>query len=409
MGAEKSLRVLCCRELQKSIAESVHKLLSDQIEALGLGAFYEIQQAKIIGKNGTTFSFEGIKNNTTAIKSYEGIDICWVEEANKVSKASWGILIPTIRKTGSEIWLTFNPELKTDYTYVRFVKDPDLKTVTKVSQVDGLTNLAWKESDMSVVVKMTYADNPWFPEDLRGEMEYCKKYDPDEYQTIWEGDTKENLEGAVFAKELRRMRQQKRVCLVPWDGETPVDTFWDLGRRDLTAIWFAQKVAMQYRILGYFEDRGEDIHYYLKYCQAQPFVYGTFVMPHDAAQKRIGEKRSIKEITQKMGYKVHVVPRVNKKVNAINAARVIFPNCWFDEENCTDGLQRLSHYCYEVKDGQFSDEPKHDDNSNGADAFMTMAQYNMGPKEESSVAARLKRAAEAFAQPSFDPQSWMGN
>src|SRR5258708_18969379 len=125
MGQMRTIRVLCCRELQNSITESVHRVLSDHIESMGLGAFYEIQVAKIIGKNGTTFSFEGIKNNHTKIKSYEGIDYCWVEEADKVSKASWGILIPTIRKNGSEIWLTFNPELETDYTFQRFVKHPN--------------------------------------------------------------------------------------------------------------------------------------------------------------------------------------------------------------------------------------------------------------------------------------------
>lgn len=408
MGTERPIRILCCRELQNSIIESVHKLLSDQIEALGLSGFYQIQQNKIIGANGTTFSFEGIKNNTTKIKSYEGIDYCWVEEANKVSKMSWGILIPTVRKLGSEIWLTFNPELDTDYTYTRFVKDPELRRMTAVSQTDALRQLVWHESDTSLVLKMTYADNPWFPEVLRTELEQEKKRDYDSYLNIWEGHTLQNLEGAIFAKELRKAREQGRICLVPWDHETPVDTFWDLGRRDLTAIWFAQRVAMQYRVLHYFEDRGEDIHYYLKYCQSLPYVYGTFFMPHDAAAKRVGEKRTIKQIAQAMGKTVHIVPRTQKKVNAINAARVIFPNCYFDADGCVDGLQRLTHYRYKVTDGQFSEEPLHDDNSNGADAFMTIGQALAGPKEGTGVGAKLKRAAELLRAKDYDPQSWMG-
>ncbi len=386
-----------------SLAESVHKLLSDQIEALGLSEFYDIQVGKILGKNGTSFSFEGIKNNTSKIKSYEAIDYCWLEEADKVSKSSWGILIPTIRKPGSEIIMTFNPSLETDYTYTRFVKDPDLKSLTRIGQ-NGLV-LRWQESEQSVSVKMTWADNPWFPEVLRAEMEGDKRRDYDHYLHVWEGHCLVNLEGAIFAKELRRVREKNQICGVPWDRETPVDTFWDLGRRDLAAIWFAQRVAMQYRILHYFEDRGEDIHYYLKYCQDQPYVYGTFYMPHDAAAKRMGEKRSIKEITQKMGRTVRIIPRPQKKVNAINAARVIFPNCWFDEDGTQDGVQRLSHYTYNIKDGQFSEEPKHDDNSNGADAFMMIGQSlaSEASTTNATIARRLKSAVKDWT-----PESSLG-
>ena len=101
LGTQRPIRVLCCRELQKSISESVHKVLGDQIIALGLEAFYDVEVAKIKGKNGTTFSFEGIKNNATAIKSYEGIDYCWVERGEQsLQKSSWGILTPTIREGG---------------------------------------------------------------------------------------------------------------------------------------------------------------------------------------------------------------------------------------------------------------------------------------------------------------------
>jgi len=98
LGAKKQMRILCAREYQTSIKDSVHKLLCDQIEALGLLGFYEITQATIRGANGTEFAFIGLKNNPTNIKSFEGVDICWVEEAQTVSRLSWNILIPTIRK-----------------------------------------------------------------------------------------------------------------------------------------------------------------------------------------------------------------------------------------------------------------------------------------------------------------------
>jgi phage terminase large subunit len=118
------MRVLCAREFQVSIKDSVHKLLTDQINAMGLDSFYEITQTTIRGKNGSEFFFIGLKNNITNVKSFEGVDICWVEEAQTVSKTSWNVLIPTIRKDGSEIWVTFNPELETDDTYQRFVVTP---------------------------------------------------------------------------------------------------------------------------------------------------------------------------------------------------------------------------------------------------------------------------------------------
>ena len=124
LAARDQLRILCAREYQTSIKDSVHKLLSDQISELGLDGFYEITQASIKGKNGSEFFFVGLKNNVANVKSYEGIDICWVEEAQSVSPNSWNVLVPTIRKSDSEIWISFNPELPTDETWKRFVMNP---------------------------------------------------------------------------------------------------------------------------------------------------------------------------------------------------------------------------------------------------------------------------------------------
>ena len=122
MGAKRPLRVLCTREVQKSIAQSVHQLLRDQIEALGLSGQYEVLTTEIRGKNGTQFFFSGLSDQTAeSLKSFEGVDVCWCEEAQAISKRSWDILIPTIRKDGSEIWVSFNPQLESDETYRRFV------------------------------------------------------------------------------------------------------------------------------------------------------------------------------------------------------------------------------------------------------------------------------------------------
>ena len=138
LGAKSQIRVLCAREYQTSIKDSVHKLLCDQIELMNLQGFYEVTQTAIRGKNGTEFAFVGLKNNVANVKSYEGVDYCWVEEAQTVSRNSWNVLIPTIRKEGSEIWVTFNPELETDETYQRFVvRPPEGAIVQKINWNDN--------------------------------------------------------------------------------------------------------------------------------------------------------------------------------------------------------------------------------------------------------------------------------
>lgn len=373
-GTEQPLRNLCLRELQNSIDESVHRVLSDQVMALNMADFYDVQRTHIYGKNGTSFSYEGIKNNTNKIKSYEGIDRCWVEEANKVSRNSWGIVIPTIRKEDSEIWMTFNPELDTDYTYVRFVKE--------------------KDESNSFVIKMTWRDNPWFPQVLREELDRDKARDYDYYLNVWEGSCVQMLEGAVYARELRKAQEENRICKVPYDRQWPVNTFWDLGRADQTAIWFAQRVGMQNRILGYFSDSMYDITHYLAECQRRGFVYDTMYLPHDARAKRLGSQRTIEEIVRNAGYRVSIVPKLSP-TDGINAVRMIFPNCWFDETECEDGLNALRHYRYRVVDGQLSNDPLHDWASDGADAFRYLAVALRDRRPKVDVGARLAAAAAA--------------
>ena len=174
---ESKIRVLCTRQLQTSIANSVHKLLCDTIDNLGVNDYFEITQSTIRCKNGSEFFFKGIQNNINEIKSIEGIDICWVEEAQSVSQESWDVLIPTIRTEGSEIWVSFNPDREEDATYQMFV----------ATQRDDATS-----------VLVNYTDNPFFPETLRKEMEYCKEVDYGKYEHVWLGKTVINTEAQVF-------------------------------------------------------------------------------------------------------------------------------------------------------------------------------------------------------------------
>ena len=168
LAMQSKVRILCTRQLQTSIKDSVHKLLSDSIAMLGLDKFFDITRDTIRCHNGSEFIFKGIQNNVNEIKSIEGINYCWVEEAQSVSEESWSILIPTIRQEESEIWVTFNPDRDEDATYQRFIKHSPPE---------------------SIIQLVNYYDNAWFPDVLRKEMEYDKEVDYGKYEHVWLGKT----------------------------------------------------------------------------------------------------------------------------------------------------------------------------------------------------------------------------
>lgn len=362
LAAQKPLRVLCARELQTSIKDSVHKLLSDQIDSLGMGGWYEVTQNTIRGPNGSEFFFAGLRSNISQIKSFEGVNICWVEEAQTVSKSSWDVLIPTIREEGSEIWVTFNPELAEDETYQRFVANPP---------------------DNAVVVRIGWQDNPWFPEVLRVEKDSLEKRDPQAFRNVWGGECKSVVEGAVFGIELMLAESEGRITRVPYNMTKPVHRIWDLGWADKVAIWYLQMVGMEYRLIRYMEDDHQTISHYLMESQKFGYVYDTDWMPHDVEQEQLAANgKSIKDIMIAAGCKIRVLPKV-PVAESINAARTIFNTCWFDRENAADGIQCLRHYQYEVDPDtkQRSKQPLHNWASHGADAFRMMGLMVNEPKK----------------------------
>ena len=362
IGARKPTRILCAREFQTSIRDSVHKLLSDQIIAMGLTDFYEITQNAIRGKNGTEFSFVGLKNNVSNIKSYEGCDICWVEEAQTTSKLSWNVLIPTIRKEGSEIWISFNPELETDETYQRFIVNTP---------------------ENSIVQRINWSDNPWFPETLRLEKEALFARDREAYNTVWEGVCRQTVDGAIFAKEMQQAEFEGRITRVPYDPVKPVIAVFDIGWADATAVWFVQFIGMETRLIRYYETTQTTISQILAKMQTFGYVYDTLYLPHDAQNKTLAANgRSIEEIVRAAGYNVRIIDRT-PIVDSINAARTIFPKCYFDRENTHEGLQCLRHYRYDVNPdtGNFSQKPLHDNYSHGADAFRYIGLMINEPKQ----------------------------
>lgn len=182
-GKDKKLLIGCFREVQNSIKDSVHRLLVKKIAKLGFGNFYRVTENSIKGRNGTEFIFKGLRGeeNAEAIKSLEGIDIAWIEEAHTITQGSLDILEPTIRADGSEMIFSWNPKSPLDPIdkMLRPANDDDLPPRT-------------------IVVEVNYEDNPWFPEVLREKMEWDRKRDPDKYQHIWRGGYKRNSESRVF-------------------------------------------------------------------------------------------------------------------------------------------------------------------------------------------------------------------
>ena len=195
LGIQNKELILCTRELQVSIQDSVHRLLASTIANENLSDQYEVLQSVIRHRtNGTEFLFKGLKHNITEIKGFQGVTKVWVEEGENVSNRSWEILIPTIRAENSEIWVSFNTRNLSDPTYQRFVANPQ---------------------EDSIVKRVSYKDNPFFPDVLRKEMEKLKKADPEAYMHIWEGEFDTRRSGAVFAKQIAKAREEGRITRVP--------------------------------------------------------------------------------------------------------------------------------------------------------------------------------------------------
>ena len=182
IAAQRPLRILCAREFQNSISESVHKLLCERISELGMSHLYNTTNNRIVGSNGSEFIFKGVRHNVDSIKSMQSIDILWLEEAQTVSQRSWEILIPTIRKPNSEIWVTYNPENEDDPTHVKFVD----KNGQPLNRPDA------------DIVKVNWYDNPWFPEVLRSEKDYMYEVNPELADHIWGGNCRTNSDAQIF-------------------------------------------------------------------------------------------------------------------------------------------------------------------------------------------------------------------
>ena len=360
-------RILCGREVQKSIRESVHQLLSDQVELLGLGGFYEVLTTEIRGRNGSKFAFTGLSNLTAdSIKSYEGYDGFWGEEARKFTRRSLDILFPTLREDGSEFVFTLNPELDTDEIWVRFIEDTPEDCVT---------------------IECSYHNNPWFPKVLERErqeflrqVEMGKRTQAD-YEWIWEGKCKPAVDGAIYPDEVAAVMAENRLCPVPYDPTLLVHTVWDLGWNDKMAIGVVQTSPGSVRIIDYIEDSHRMYDSYIEELLSKPYAkkIKSIWLPHDGKARNPQTGKSPIELCTKLVENTNIevpedgIPNIGEKAG-IEAARQMFPRVYFDKDKCTPLFNRLRRYARVISPTTLEPgKPKHDEHIHGADMFRYVA------------------------------------
>lgn len=377
---ERPAKGVCIREVQESIKDSVKALIEAKIQKFGLGSFYEVTQTEIRGRNGSLMIFRGMQSyNAENIKSLEGFDWAWCEEAQTLSDVSLRMLRPTLRNEGSELWFSWNPRHDTD-------------------AVDKLLRGPNKPKD-SIVIEVNWQDNPWFPDVLRREMEEDYAADPEMADHVWGGNYEIVSEGAYYARLLVAAEKEGRVGHFPYDHRRPVKTAWDLGVDDYTAVWFIQDDGLTATVIDYYEASGDGAdavistalpelfippaHDEAYACwsrqqalaglgRSEPFKYGEHYLPHDIKAREWGAgARSRVETVSSLGLKNIRKGVATNPADRVTAVRRLLPVVRFNQTPRVQlGMQRLRRYRRKWNDAlQTYTTPEHDENSHGADAF----------------------------------------
>lgn len=374
LGAQKPLRILCTREVQKSIKDSVHSLLADQAQALGIGSFYDVLETEVRGKNGTSFVFAGLAQHTIeSIKSFEGADIVWVEEARAVSERSWRVLLPTIRKPGSEVWVSFNPELDDDPAYARFVVNPPPGCVTVKTGFRDAVQAGWM---VDKIEELRAHDEATLPKS--------------EYDNIWEGICLPAVQGAIYADEVAKATEAKRICDVPYDPALKVHVIWDLGWNDSMFLILVQKHLSSLRVIEVIEDDHKTYDWFSAELRNRRLNYGKMWLPHDAMHASPESGRTPNKILQDLGWSTMPIP--NQAVETgIKQARMTFPQVYFDRNKAARLVQCLKRYRRSVPTTTNEPaSPLHDEWSHGADAFRYLSLVAPQLSNEDQFGRRIK-------------------
>ena len=373
LGVHQDLRILCCREVQKSLVESVHQLLVDQIKSLGLEAYYDVTDNAIRGTvRSTLFRFTGLAEHTVeSMKSFEGFDIFWIEEAQSVGRRSWQVALPTLFRTpGSECWVSFNPNLDTDEAWVRFVVNkPPGAVVTEMNWRDAVACGWWSAEQ----------------ERLR---QFDLVYSKLEYSNIWDGKPSVVLAGAIYATEVVEMITENRFRPIPYDPKLPVHRVWDLGWNDLMVCILVQKPhPSALNIVGYLEDSHITYANFLGAMDQLHMRWGTDWLPHDGEHHNPASGTSARKLLAGLGCTVKIIPKSDPEAR-VKAGRMMFPRIYMDTSKIDTPperpdrllgagnlMDRLKRYRRNVpKTTGEPTGPVHDVHSHGADAFGGLAE-----------------------------------
>lgn len=365
------LRSVCIREVQKDLAQSSKLLIETKLNRLGLGEAdgFKVFKDVIQTPGDGLIIFKGMNDYTAdSIKSLEGFKRSWWEEAHGATKTSINLLRPTMRAAGSQMWWSWNPRRKSDAVDVMFRGE--------------------ETPARAIVVKANWRDNPWLTQELEDERIDCLRMQPEQYDHIWEGGYATLNEGAYFAKHIAEARQQNRIGRVPADPLMTLRAFVDIGgtgaRADAFAMWIAQFVGKEIRVLDYYEQVGQPLSSHLNWMREHGYDKAQIWLPHDGATQDKVHDVSYESALRQAGYTVTVVPNQGKGAAKarIEAGRRLFGSMWFNEATTQPGLEALGWY-HEKRDEQrgIGLGPEHDWSSHGADAFGLMCVAYEEPRE----------------------------
>ena len=365
LAARTPLRVVCAREIQISLKDSVKQLIEDKIAAFGLEGHFQALRDETRAKNGGKFVYKGMWRNPDALKSLEGADIFWGEEANRFSARSIRLIRPTLRKRGSRMIWTWNPEFDHD-PVDRLFRGPQGPPPPSRDYPMG-----------SVVRQVSWRDNPWFGSTpLQAEMDYDFRTDPAAAAHVWDGGYVAEVAGSYYTAQLASVREEGRIAALNRDPVLRVRCFWDLGRRDATAIWIAQFAGREVRVLDYVTGQGQELGFYVAQLRARGWSDALQVLPHDGRMVSVIAPGSAEEQLRAAGFEVEVVANQGKgaALQRVEAARRLFPQIWFnDTTDVAAGLKALAAYHEKRDDARnVGLGPEHDWSSDPADAFGLM-------------------------------------
>lgn len=383
LGSQKRLRGLCTREIQNSIQESVYKLLVDKIQEHGLGDWQIFNDKLVNNRTGSEIFFKGLHNNIQSIKSIEGLDWVWVEEAQSVSADSILTLVPTVRKEGSQLIWTYNPLTDHDPVKELIVDKADDRTYVRHINSDEVEQLLSPE--------------------IIAEREKMRKDNPDMFAHVWLGEPLTAKTGTVFGKQLAQAEIEGRIGSVPYDASAGVYTAFDLGIGDSTAIWWFQLIGQEIHFIDHYEGSGEELGHYISILKNKPYNYTTHFLPHDAKQRELQTGMTRVEFFENNGiHNVEVLRPTNFQLGQddINMiARPKFSKVWIDRDKCKRGLEclRAYHYEYDEKNKLLKSKPEHDWSSHSSSAFI----YALMGASESAEAQGLKVKFKTFVPKEF--------